>query len=258
MPRGQFHDVVISDGLVRRYPRDERSLSQLGYRVSILTALARLDLPVAIPKVVAPPNFDQPLGRCHITLSLVTGEPLERRETVSGAAAQLARLLTHLRGAGSALTGVDFPRADPDRWHSFADDVQEVLFPLMSSAGRRRAETELQQAIELESTGDALVHGDLGAPNLLWDKHGPEPRLCGVIDWDGAHLGSQADDLASLGASYGWSMAARIDALLHDGGRPMIATARAIARTFALQQALPAALSGDANNLKDGLDAYVR
>jgi aminoglycoside phosphotransferase (APT) family kinase protein len=258
--RGQFHDVVISDGVVRRYPRDERSRRQLGDRVSILRALARLDLPVAVPNVITPPDLEQPLGRCHVTLSLVPGEPLESRDIETGdiersVAAQLARLLTHMRVAGETLAHhTAFPRADSHRWRRFADDVADVLFPLMSFDGRRRAETELAQVIGLDGAGNALVHGDLGTPNLLWDK--PGPLLSGVIDWDDAHLGSQADDLASLGVSFGWPLAARIDSLLH-GNQPLIAAARLIAGTFALQQALPAALTGDVDNLKVGLDAYV-
>jgi hypothetical protein len=47
-----------------------------------------------------------------------------------------------------------------------------------------------------------------------------------------------------------------IDAQRHDDDTPTIALARAIAATFALQQALPAALSGDAASLADGLSTY--
>jgi hypothetical protein len=41
------------------------------------------------------------------------------------------------------------------------------------------------------------------------------------------------------------------------GHRPTIGDARAIAATFALQQALPAALSGDRVMLADGLAGYA-
>jgi len=74
-----------------------------------------------------------------------------------------------------------------------------------------------------------------------------------VVDWDGAHLGSQAEDLASLAATFGWPLAERLAA-----SQPAaLRDARAIAATFALQQALPAALSGDRVMLADGLAGYV-
>jgi hypothetical protein len=55
----------------------------------------------------------------------------------------------------------------------------------------------------------------------------------------------------------GWPLAERIDAKRHGGDMPTIAAAKAIAATFALQQALPAALSGDAASLADGLIPYT-
>jgi hypothetical protein len=39
-------------------------------------------------------------------------------------------------------------------------------------------------------------------------------------------------------------------------GRPLLDQARVIAATFALQQALPAALNGDKASLDDGLHEY--
>ncbi|HEY0935604.1 MAG TPA: phosphotransferase [Trebonia sp.] len=101
------------------------------------------------------------------------------------------------------------------------------------------------------------MHGDLGGTNLLWRIDGTSlPRLTGVLDWDGAQIGNQADDLASIAATLGRPAAKRIDAIRHSGDIPTIAAAEAITATCALQQALPAALSGDIVNLDDGLTTY--
>jgi len=149
------------------------------------------------------------------------------------------------------------PAADPDRWVRFAAEVARVLFPLMSDRGRQRAEAELARATAVNPVGTALVHGDLGGTNLLWAGGQDAPRLAGVLDWDEAHIGGQAEDLASLAATFGWDLAGRLDAGRHAGRRPTIADARVIAATFALQQALPAALSGDRAMLADGLADYA-
>jgi hypothetical protein len=41
------------------------------------------------------------------------------------------------------------------------------------------------------------VHGDFGGANLLWSYDEAGPRLTGVLGWDGAEIGNQADDPAS-------------------------------------------------------------
>jgi aminoglycoside phosphotransferase (APT) family kinase protein len=66
----------------------------------------------------------------------------------------------------------------------------------MSGAGRDHAGTQLNQVLAFDPAGDALVHGDLGGGNLLWDTAGAGPRLTGILDWDEAQIGNQADGLA--------------------------------------------------------------
>jgi aminoglycoside phosphotransferase (APT) family kinase protein len=105
-------------------------------------------------------------------------------------------------------------------------------------------------------TGGALVHIDLGGANLLWTTAVGVPKLTGVLDWDEACIGDQAADLASIAATIGWPLAERIDTRRRGGARPMLADAKIIAATFALQQALPAALNGDQAGLDDGLRQY--
>jgi aminoglycoside phosphotransferase (APT) family kinase protein len=149
------------------------------------------------------------------------------------------------------------PPADPRYWERFADEVGRVLFPLMSDAGRQLAATELAAVKTVDPAGDALVHGDLGGTNLLWTATASGFRLTGILDWDEAHIGGQADDLASLATMLGWPLAEQLDRQRHGGRCPTIADARIIETTFALQQALPAALSGDAEALADGLTRYT-
>jgi aminoglycoside phosphotransferase (APT) family kinase protein len=93
------------------------------------------------------------------------------------------------------------------------------------------------------------VHIDLGGANLLWTTAVGVPKLTGVLDWDEACIGDQA-------ATIGWPLAERIDTRRRGGARPMLADAKIIAATFALQQALPAALNGDQAGLDDGLRQY--
>jgi aminoglycoside phosphotransferase (APT) family kinase protein len=126
----------------------------------------------------------------------------------------------------------------------------------MSGPGRRRASAELAAVTAVTPVGGALVHNDLGGANLLWTTPGGVPTLVGVLDWDESRIGDQASDLASIAVTVGWPLAGRIDARRRATARPMLADAKIIAATFALQQALPAALNGDQASLDDGLRDY--
>jgi aminoglycoside phosphotransferase (APT) family kinase protein len=259
---GQFHDVVLLGSVAYRFPRDEESRRLLPSRIALLRILRSCDLPVQIPSVVSDAAVGEPLGQCHVALERVSGQPIgpdqvAKASAQSGVITDLALLLDLLLelGADHAIREV-VPRAHPLSWQRFADDVASVLFPLMSPDGRARAGTELTRVLAVDPTGEALVHGDLGGANLLWTETDSQPRLAGTLDWDGAQIGNQADDLASIAATFGWPLAMQLDAKRHDGETPTVADARAIAATFALQQALPAALSGDTVALDDGLLGY--
>ena len=260
--QGQFHDVVLAGETAYRFPRDEQSRRLLPERVALLNVLAKCRLPAAVPTPLRYGALHQPLGRCYAALRRLPGkvigpERISGPPAESAVAADLVRLLDRLGALGAdAAVRAAVPHHDHHAWERFAGQVCAVLFPVMSAAGRARAEAELTRVLAVDPAGDALVHGDLGTTNLLWSTPASGPRLAGVLDWDEAHIGSQADDLASVGVSLGWSLAAVIDARRHGGGTPTVSDARAIAGTFALQQALPAALSGDAVNLADGLADY--
>jgi thiamine kinase-like enzyme len=130
------------------------------------------------------------------------------------------------------------PHAPEGRWRQFAADVRAELFELMSDCGRERAEREVGALDSLPRLVAAMVHGDLGGENVLWEIIGGRPRLSGVVDWDEAMLGDPAEDLAAVGASYGEDLLSRVLALggWSEGGMAgRIATIRG---TFALQQAL--------------------
>jgi aminoglycoside phosphotransferase (APT) family kinase protein len=258
--RGQFHDVVLHGDTAYRFPWDEESRRALPGRAALLSVLGRTDsaLAPAIPVPLAGPDMSQPLGRCHVALRRLPGRQLRRDEAGSpGMLAELAGVLDSLGDLGrhpAVIAAV--PGAGPRYWDRFAGEVERVLFPLMTDSGRRLAAAELAAVKAVDPTGAALVHGDLGGTNLLWTPTASGFRLTGVIDWDEAHIGSQADDLASLAATFGWPLAEALDRERHGGRCPTVADARVIEATFALQQALPAALNGDAESLADGLTRY--
>jgi len=259
---GQFHDVVLAGDVAYRFPRDEESRRLLPGRARLLEALAQLDLPAQIPAPVGAGSLYGPVGSCYLpTRRLAGAHPapglVDDQADADALARQLSDLLDHLEQAGTE-PGVRqaVPAAQAGDWRAFAGQVRAVLFPRMSVAGRRRAEAELQAVARVSPAGGALVHSDLGGANLLLAAAARPPRIAGILDWDNACIGNQASDLASLAVTFGWPLAARIEHLRHGPDVSVLAAARLIAATFALQQALPAALSGDQDSLDDGLARY--
>ncbi|MEU5952184.1 viomycin phosphotransferase [Streptomyces sp. NPDC047525] len=280
--QGQFHHVVIGSDRVVRFARTEAAAARLTTRAAVLGVLAGLGLGFRTPEPLlagGAPGTDEPP---YLVLSRVPGAPLadgvlDRPEVADSVAAQYATLLTALADAGSdEAVRAALPHAPADEWRRFAADVRAELFGLMSDAGRLRAERELAALDRLPHVTRALVHGDLGGENVLWDDAAGWPRLSGVVDWDEVTLGDPAEDLAAVGASCGGELLNQVlERMLALGGSSTaeggvatddgwmvtdhgVATRAATIRgSFALQQALAALRDGDEEELADGLAGYV-
>ncbi|MBL1074706.1 aminoglycoside phosphotransferase family protein [Nocardia sp. 2] len=254
---GQFHHVLLTSTRAYRIPRTRTAAAALRQRAGILHILSELALGVGVPvpvALVAKPDF-----LCLVT-SRIPGEPLDPGVladpgVLDSVADQLARVLSAL-GAAAVRAAGRFPVTPPRRWHDFAEDVRARLFPRMSPRGRARAAAELDAVVALSAVDAALVHGDLGGENLLWVSSADGPLLSGIVDWDEVALGDPAEDLAALMAGYGAALGERITDR-RNGSSGMLARAHVIRATFALQQALSAALDDDPDELADGLRDYL-
>ncbi|MGW1792657.1 viomycin phosphotransferase [Streptomyces tubercidicus] len=260
--QGQFHTVVIGSERVVCLPRTRGAAARLPERVAALRALARLDLGFRTPEPLVQGGADGTDEAPFLMLSRIPGEPLEADALndahVAGAvAAQYATLLAGLdrAGAGESVR-VALPHAQEGRWRRFADNVRSELFVLMSDNGRIRAERELTALDGLPHLTRAVVHGDLGAENVLWEWDHGLPRLAGVLDWDDVTLSDPAEDLAAIGASYGHGLLEQVLALGGWSDNGLTTRIVAIRGTFALQQALYAIRDGDEGELADGLADY--
>ncbi|MER5252337.1 viomycin phosphotransferase [Streptomyces sp. NPDC002855] len=267
--QGQFHHVVIGSDRVVRFARTEAAAARLTTRATALRALAGLGLGFRTPAPLLAGGAHGTDEPPYLVLSRVPGAPLadgvlDHPEVADSVAAQYATLLPALARAGAdeRARGA-LPRAPEGEWRRFAADVRAELFGLMSGAGRLRAGRQLAALDGLPHLTGALVHGDLGGENVLWDDAGGRPRLSGVVDWDEAALGDPAEDLAAIDADYGEELLDRVcDRVLALGGWSQADTgvgarAATIRGTFALQQALAAYRDGDAEELADGLAGYV-
>ncbi|MFI6207587.1 viomycin phosphotransferase [Streptomyces sp. NPDC051041] len=260
--QGQFHIVVIGSDRVVCLPRTRAAAARLPGRAAALHALAGLDLGFRTPEPLFQHDAHGTGEVPFLVLGRIPGEPL-RTDALDDArvagtvAAQYATLLSALTRAGAdAAVRAALPRAPEGRWRRFAQDVRAELFRLMSDSGRLRAERELAALDSLPHLTRAVVHGDLGAENVLWEWTHGLPRLSGVLDWDDVAVGDPAEDLAAVGAGYGREFLERVLALGSWSDHGLRSRIAAIRGTFALQQALHAVRDGDEEELADGLAGY--
>lgn len=101
-----------------------------------------------------------------------------------------------------------------------------------------------------------MVHGDLGAENVLWEWACGLPHLSGVLDRDDVALGDPAEGLAAIGASHGTASWNECPPWAAGAERGLLTRIAMVRGTSALQQALCALRDGDEAELTDGLADY--
>jgi aminoglycoside phosphotransferase (APT) family kinase protein len=260
--QGQFHIVVIGSDRVVCLPRTRAAADRLPERAVTLQALASLELGFRTPEPLLQGGGNDTDETSFLVLSRIPGEPLQSHtlddaRVIATVAAQYANLLSELAVAGTDETvRAALPDAPADRWRQFAESVRAELFQHMSRAGRLRAERELAALDNLPHITQAVVHGDLGAENVLWEWRDGLPHLSGVLDWDDVTLSDPAEDLAAIDASYSPELLERVLALGNWSDQTLAERTTTISNTFALQQALDAILDGDEEELADGLANY--
>ncbi|MCA4754218.1 viomycin phosphotransferase [Mycolicibacterium fortuitum] len=260
--QGQFHTVVIGSDRVVCFPRTRAAADRLPARAASLRALAGLDPGLRTPEPLLLSEAHGGNETPFLVLTRIPGQPLENdalddERVAETVAAQYVTLLAALYRAGADATArAVLPQNRADRWHQFAEGVKAELFGLMSHSGRLKAQRELAALDTLPHLTQAVVHGDLGAENVVWVWQNGMPHLSGILDWDDVALGDQAEDLAAVGASYSREFLERVLALGGWSNHPLLARIAAIRDTFALQQALYAIRDGDEEELADGLAHY--
>ncbi|MFF8918503.1 viomycin phosphotransferase [Streptomyces sp. NPDC015032] len=260
--QGQFHLVIIGSDRVVCLPRTRAAAARLPERVAALRALAGLDLGFRTPEPLLQGGAHGTDEVPFLVLSRIPGEPLKAdvlndARVADTVAAQYATLLSTLARAGTdeAVRAV-LPQAPEGQWRRFAESVRAELFPLMSDSGRLRAERELAALDSLPHLTRAVVHGDLGAENVLWEWTHGLPHLSGVLDWDDVTLSDPAEDLAAIGAGYSRDLLEQVLTLGSWSNHGLRTRIAAIRGTFALQQALYAIRDDDEGELADGLADY--
>jgi aminoglycoside phosphotransferase (APT) family kinase protein len=236
LARGQFHDVVLIENVAAvRIARRPEAAAQLTRRTALVTELAQLGLPFAVPAAItAVTTID---GSAAVATAWIPGAAQAKGVGDPG---RLAALLDALRGvplAGLAPL-LDEPHAYAGRQH-WLDLMHADVIPRLDPSLRDEARGRVDNAHDLPDVQPSLVHADLGGHNLHWAKDG---SLLGVLDWDLAQAFDPAIDAACL-AWHGWdNIRAAVDAETYRRARIWYAT-------FGIEQVAAAISNGEPDDV---------
>ena len=261
---GQFNHVLsLDERWIFRFPKSPYVAADLAHELEILPRLqGRLPLPIPAPVFSA---TDSETGRVlFMGYAMLPGQPLLRErfaqlQADADLAARIARDLTDFLLALHAIPVAEVGLADAAEdgravWTRFYHAFRQDLFPHMRPDARAAVSQDLEAALadaRLWQYDNCLIHGDLGAGNILF-KDG---RVSGIIDFSFCNIGDPAQDLGALLSSYGEDFAALLLAYypaLHD----CLPRARFYRRQYALEQALFALRDNDPAEFEDGIAAY--
>lgn len=244
---GRFHTAaVLAPEVVARVSRHRDQAARVRRQHAILAAVEAAALPVVVPR-----NASEVVvrgGRAGMLTTYVCGESREGAlwDAVGPAVQSLLAALSGVDIVGTA-RGLPRPRAwcGGDGW---PDVVRAHLLPLLPTDVRESAQAVVEGVLAAErGVRPALVHGDLGPQNLLWEG----ARLVGLIDFDHACAGDPAIEAATLLGVYG---AAAVETIV-DG--PALERAMMHRGSLSLQLAAAALELGDAPLRDHALTNFV-
>lgn len=261
---GQFSDVlVVNEALVFRFPRSQEVAQEMARETAILRQIqGRITLPIPNPiySVIDPSTRGQVL----MGYPLLAGEPATRDvlstaddSVVQKFAADLVGFLQEMHSIDPLALNLDLPvQGARDEWVSLYQQFRADLYPYMRRDARENVSATFDSALSDASLWDfqpVLIHGDLGAGNLLIDP--VSKAICGIIDFGMCGLGDPAQDVGAV-----WSFGDRLMHsffILYPEMRATVRRVEFIRSTYALQQALHALRFGDQADFEDGIQDYI-
>jgi aminoglycoside 2''-phosphotransferase len=262
---GENNDiVVVADAYIFRFPRYQAGVERLPRVVHVLQAIEdRVTLAVPAPRwSCLEPSVP---GQAFLGYERIAGETLWRHtaeqirdERVLDRIA--AQLVSFLRQLHDVPLGVVLPEEAQDfdplgEWRDLYRRLAARVFSHMRPDARGSVAERFRRFLgdpRNRAISPAVVHGDFGTGNLLYDA--ASGAIAGVVDWDGAGGGDPAVDYAALLAGLPM-LAERIHRLAPEVDA-MMDRVRFYQSTFLLQEALFGVEHADQEAFESGIGPY--
>lgn len=261
---GQFNDIlIINETYVFRFPRYPVGLETLSAELNVLDSIqGRTTLPIPNP-IYRSAKPDQ-LGETFMGYHMLPGRALWRQlfntikdeETLQKIADQLAQFLRGLHNIPLETLDRSVPRCDTRaEWLTMFTEFQAYLFPHMREDARTAVSHHFENYFNDPALHDfplTLRHGDFGTGNILYDSQ--FAAITGIIDFGFAGIGDPAVDIASI-QCFGPLFFQRLSNCYPEM-ETMLKRAHFYKGTYALQEALHGAKTGDQNAFNSGIATY--
>lgn len=263
---GQYNDVlIVNEEWVFRFAKFADGIAELRRETAILNAI-QAHVPLAIPKPIYQNLETETVGEAFTGYRMIHGQPLWYDDflAIQDPAAR-ARMAQQFAAFWRALHSipvkevipVDLPVADrPEYWRDLYQRIRQKLFPHMRVDAQREVASHFEHYFanpHLYHFEPVLRHGDFGGSNLLYDP--ATLTIAGVIDFSMTTLGDPAIDfsgLFNLGEEF-----CRNCYSVYPELEWMLERVHFYRGTFALQEALYGAKTGDQEAFASGMQAYL-
>ena len=263
---GQFNDIlIINNEMIFRFPKTLREAAKQVTEIALLRSVQR-HVTLPIPDPIYQSHTAASIGPTFMGYRLLPGEPLWPKtldalkdEDVQHLADQLAIFLCQLHAISADSLAVMLPAFQGcAKWQNLYGRFQDKLFPFMRVDARKRVSEQFEDFLNDErncSYEPALVHGDFGRSNILYDAS--TNSISGIIDFSSAGWGDPAVDFAAIlsPVCYGKTFLERFDAY-YPGIEAILSRASFYVETFALQEALYGLEDKDHKAFERGIAAY--
>ena len=187
--------LIVSDGsgVAYKFPKNRIALQSLKEEITYTKKLSHV-LSVAVPEYLLV-HLEQPLGEAFCADRLLRGVSLTpaiyaaHRQSLSGQLSALLREIHAIRLPAECKEPMDFAK--------LYREIQQYLFAQMSREEQRQVSGRFEEYLSHTTPEERrIVHGDLGAANILCDPQRGE--LTAVIDWAELSQDDPAMDYSSL------------------------------------------------------------
>ena len=260
---GEFNDIlIVNDDLVFRFPRHAENIPGVLREVTLLAKLQAC-LPLPIPNPIYTSDDVSSPGKVFMGYRLIPGRPLYRevlnniknKASLYGFARQLADFLSSLHHLTSSMIDLDLPLLDMPAWvHTFYTEAHEHLYPFMRPDARQSMDEHFDlysNSPDLQSYQPAIIHGDFGGSNILFDND----KISGILDFSATGYGDPALDIAAV-STYGEPFFTHI-CQFYSVTASLLGRAKFYRGLFALEEALYGWKNGDKEAFRRGMEQYV-
>ncbi|MFE5321686.1 phosphotransferase family protein [Paenibacillus sp. NPDC056579] len=262
---GQNNTVIeVNHELIFRFPKYQQGIKELHEETRLLKFIYKY-ITLDIPNPIYQNLESQTVGEVFVGYRKIPGKTFDMQafhsmghEDLCVIANQLSQFLLELHNIPLQEEFKDhlYQQNQYKYWENMYKRIQEKLFRYISNENQIRVRKHFEDFLNDRMNFQykpAIVHGDFGVGNILIDLK--LPKVAGIIDFGGSHVGDPAVDAAAIISGYGEDFLKQMYGF-YPGFQSTESRMRFYLGTFALQEALFGIENNDEQAFKNGIFNY--